>query len=131
MIDDSDEVPATEDLWTKVKADVNGLVPCIAQDADSGKVLMMAWVNEDALALTLKTKWATYWSRSRKTLWIKGNTSGNRQKLVQIRLDCDGDTLIYMVQPEGPACHLNTPTCFSWVLEGSRWVWKPENNEKK
>ena len=92
---------------------------------------MMAWVNEEALALTLKTKWATYWSRSRKTLWIKGNTSGNRQKLVQIRLDCDGDTLIYMVQPEGPACHLNTPTCFSWVLEGSRWVWKPENNEKK
>ena len=114
-------------LWDKVKVDANGLVPCIAQDADTGTILMMAWVNEEALAVTLTTNWATYWSRSRKSLWTKGKTSGNKQKVLSIRLDCDGDTLIYSVQPEGPACHLGTNTCFSWIAQDSKWIWTPEN----
>ena len=128
MTEQNSKSSEEDSLWDKVTEDANGLVPCIAQDAHSGKILMMAWVNEEALAVTLKTHWATYWSRSRQELWTKGATSGNRQKIMEIRLDCDGDTLIYSVAPEGPACHLGTNTCFSWVEEDSKWVWKPEND---
>ncbi len=95
-----------------VKFDDNGLVPAVAQDAASGAVLMVAWMNRDALSKTLSTGDVTYWSRSRKNLWRKGETSGHTQKLVEAWLDCDGDTLVLKVEQTGPACHTGAPTCF-------------------
>lgn len=95
-----------------VKYDVNGLVPAVAQDAADGKVLMVAWMNQEALELTLQTGQVTYWSRSRKNLWRKGETSGNLQKLVGAWLDCDGDTILLAVDQTGPACHTGERSCF-------------------
>lgn len=92
--------------------DQDGLVPAIAQDATSGAVLMLAWMNKEALQLTLTTKEVTYYSRSRKHLWRKGATSGNTQRLVAITLDCDGDALLVQVEQTGPACHTGKPSCF-------------------
>ncbi|MCT4610762.1 MAG: phosphoribosyl-AMP cyclohydrolase [Pelagimonas sp.] len=89
-----------------------GLIPCIAQDADDGDVLMMAWMNIEAVNKTLETKRVTYWSRSRQAFWIKGETSGHTQELVDLRVDCDRDCLIAMVRQEGPACHTNRRSCF-------------------
>jgi phosphoribosyl-AMP cyclohydrolase len=90
----------------------NGLIPVIVQDAKSRKVLMLAYANEEALAKTLNTGYAHYWSRSRKKLWMKGETSGNTQKIKQIMTDCDFDTLLYVVEQKGPACHTGKYTCF-------------------
>ena len=90
----------------------DGLVPCIVQDADSREVLMMAWMNEQSLRLTLEQRTTWFWSRSRQELWHKGATSGNTQKLVDLRYDCDGDTLLALVHPAGPACHTGERTCF-------------------
>jgi phosphoribosyl-AMP cyclohydrolase len=95
-----------------VRFDANGLVPAIAQDAESGAVLMMAWMNADALKRTLETGDVTYWSRSRGKLWRKGETSGHIQRLVEAYVDCDGDTLLLKVAQQGPACHTGEPTCF-------------------
>ena len=95
-----------------VQFDANGLVPAIAQDAHSGAVLMMAWMNRDSLAHTLATGEITYWSRSRKKLWRKGETSGHTQRLVEAWIDCDGDTLLFKVEQTGSACHTGAPTCF-------------------
>jgi phosphoribosyl-AMP cyclohydrolase len=95
-----------------VRFDANGLVPAIAQDAASGAVLMMAWMNADALSRTLQTGDVTYWSRSRGKLWRKGETSGHTQRLVEAYVDCDGDTLLLKVTQQGPACHTGEPTCF-------------------
>ncbi|MVX61318.1 phosphoribosyl-AMP cyclohydrolase [Enterorhabdus mucosicola] len=89
-----------------------GLVPCIVQDADTGEVLMMAWMSAESLALTLERGETVFFSRSRQELWHKGATSGNTQKLVDLRYDCDGDTLLAMVRPAGPACHTGARTCF-------------------
>ena len=89
-----------------------GLVPAIVQQHDSGEVLMLAWMNDESLHRSLTTGRATYWSRSRQELWVKGETSGNRQHVKEIRLDCDGDTLLVKVDQEGPACHTGTRTCF-------------------
>ncbi len=97
---------------SRVKFDANGLVPAIAQQHDSGKVLMLAWMNEDALRQTLLTGDVTYWSRSRGELWRKGATSGHTQALRAIVLDCDGDTILLQVDQTGPACHTGTETCF-------------------
>ena len=83
----------------------NGLIPVVVQDAKSSKVLMLAYANEEALAKTLSTGYAHYWSRSRKKLWMKGETSGHTQKIKQIMTDCDYDTLLYVVEQKGPACH--------------------------
>ncbi len=91
----------------------DGLVPVIAQDVISGQVLMMAWMNADSVVETLKTGWVTYWSRSRQEAWRKGETSGHIQKLVEMRIDCDGDTILLSVDQTGPACHLGTRTCFT------------------
>ncbi len=88
------------------------LVTAVAQDADSGRVLMVAWMDASALAATLRTREATYWSRSRQELWVKGATSGNRQRVVDVALDCDGDTVLLRVRPEGPACHTGLTSCF-------------------
>jgi phosphoribosyl-AMP cyclohydrolase len=89
-----------------------GLLPAVVQDATSGQVLMVAWMNEEALARTQATGEAHFWSRSRETLWHKGATSGNVQRVVEIRVDCDADTLLLQVVPAGPACHTGTPSCF-------------------
>ena len=100
------------ELMSRVTYDANGLVPAIAQDANDGRVLMMAWMNAESLKLTLDTRKVTYWSRSRKSLWTKGETSGHEQKLVDAWIDCDGDTLLLKVNQIGPACHTGSPTCF-------------------
>ncbi|MFO8125191.1 phosphoribosyl-AMP cyclohydrolase [Yoonia sp.] len=89
-----------------------GLIPAIAQDAATRDVLMMAWMNAQAVAQTLKTGRVTYWSRSRQEFWIKGETSGNTQELVDFRVDCDRDCLLVMVNQVGPACHTGRRTCF-------------------
>ncbi|MDY6054416.1 phosphoribosyl-AMP cyclohydrolase [Micrococcus sp.] len=90
-----------------------GLVPAIAQQHDTGEVLMMAWMNAEAWRLTLESGWATYWSRSRGELWRKGDTSGHRQRVVEVALDCDADTVLLRVDQTGPACHTGTRTCFT------------------
>lgn len=96
-----------------------GLIPCIAQDEASGEVLMMAWMNADAVAKTLETGKVTYWSRSRQSFWIKGETSGHVQELVDLRVDCDRDCLLALVRQTGAACHTNRRTCFfTAVREG-------------
>jgi len=96
----------------RLKYDAAGLIPAIAQDAQSGEVLMMAWMSRAAIVQTLKTGHVTYWSRSRGELWEKGLTSGHRQTLVEMRVDCDRDCLLIMVNQVGPACHTNRPSCF-------------------
>ena len=92
--------------------DARGLVPCVAQDHATGEVLMLAWMNAEAVARTLATGRVTYWSRSRQAFWIKGQTSGHVQRLVELRLDCDRDCLLAMVDQTGPACHTGRRTCF-------------------
>jgi len=89
-----------------------GLIPCIAQDAQTHEVLMMAWMNAASIAKTLETRKVTYWSRSRQAFWVKGESSGHVQELVDLRVDCDRDCLIALVNQTGPACHTNRRTCF-------------------
>lgn len=89
-----------------------GLIPAIAQGAASGEVLMMAWMNAESVARTLETGRVTYWSRSRQAFWIKGESSGHVQKLVEFRVDCDRDCLLVLVDQTGPACHTNRRSCF-------------------
>jgi phosphoribosyl-ATP pyrophosphohydrolase/phosphoribosyl-AMP cyclohydrolase len=95
-----------------IRYDERGLVPVIAQDANTNEVLMLAYANEEALIKTIETGEAYYYSRSRRELWRKGATSGNTQKVVEVRLDCDGDALLYRVAPRGPACHTGEDSCF-------------------
>ncbi|MHA6325685.1 phosphoribosyl-AMP cyclohydrolase [Roseivivax sp. CAU 1753] len=102
--------------------DQNGLLPAIAQDAATGEVLMLAWMNADAVAKTLETRRVTYWSRSRKQFWIKGETSGHLQELVEMRVDCDRDCLLLRVRQTGPACHTNRRSCFYTGVECGREV---------
>lgn len=100
-----------------VKFDRDGLVPCIAQDAGTGEILTLAYMNEESLRLTEETGLVTYYSRSRQKIWKKGEESGNVQKVRQLRVDCDGDALIALVEPAGPACHTGERTCFFRDLE--------------
>lgn len=102
----------TSDFIARVKFDDRGLVTAVAQDAKDGRVLMVAWMNREALTRTLATRDVTYWSRSRGELWRKGDTSGHTQRLVEAWIDCDGDTLLLKVDQTGPACHTGAPTCF-------------------
>ena len=95
-----------------IKFDTQGLVPAIAQQHDSGEVLMMAWMDRDAVAETMRTGRACYWSRSRRAPWRKGDTSGHIQTLVDLRVDCDGDTLLVLVEQTGVACHTGRHNCF-------------------
>lgn len=101
-----------DDALALVKFDDKGLVPAIAQQHDTGEVLMMAWMNEQALRATLDTGEVHYWSRSRGNLWHKGETSGQTQKLLDFRVDCDGDTLLLLVDQTGVACHTGRRSCF-------------------
>ena len=97
---------------TTLKYNDAGLIPAIAQDAASGEVLMMAWMNADAVARTLDTGRVTYWSRSRQAFWVKGDTSGHVQELVDFRVDCDRDCVLVTVNQTGPACHTGRRSCF-------------------
>ncbi|MCS6970455.1 MAG: phosphoribosyl-AMP cyclohydrolase [Planctomycetota bacterium] len=94
-----------------------GLALAIAQEHASGEILMVAWIDREALWRTLTTGWATYWSRSRGRLWVKGEESGFRQRVVEVRLDCDGDVVLYRVEAPGPACHQRRRSCFSHRVE--------------
>ncbi|MEO0560635.1 MAG: phosphoribosyl-AMP cyclohydrolase [Chloroflexota bacterium] len=99
-------------LLERVRWNDNGLVPAIVQDSETLQVLMMAWMNEDSLRQTIRIGETVFWSRSRQEIWHKGATSGNTQKLVELRVDCDGDTLLCLVKPAGPACHTGETSCF-------------------
>ena len=104
--------------FTQVKFDEKGLVPVVVQDAVSAEVLMTAWANRESLELTQKTGLMTFWSRSRRQIWQKGEESGNTMKVKELRVDCDGDTLLALVTPAGPACHTGERTCFYRSLWG-------------
>ena len=105
-----------------LRYDVNGLIPAIAQDHASGEVLMLAWMNAESVARTLETGRVTYWSRSRQNFWIKGETSGHTQRLVEMRVDCDRDCLLLLIEQTGPACHTNRRTCFYTALRNGAEV---------
>ena len=98
----------------------DGLIAAIAQQHDSGEVLMLAWINRTALEETLSTGQVCYWSRSRHQLWRKGETSGHRQRLIEARLDCDGDAMLLKVDQQGPACHTGRPNCFYNAIRDQR-----------
>jgi phosphoribosyl-AMP cyclohydrolase len=102
------EMIAIENL----KFDADGLIPAVVQDADTNQVLMLAYMNAESFQLTLETKETHFWSRSRQELWHKGATSGNIQKVIEVKVDCDADTLLIRVHPAGPACHTGEQTCF-------------------
>ena len=99
-------------LKSEIIFDANGLIPAIVQDANTHAVLMLAYMNAESLGLTLSTGETHFWSRSRQELWRKGATSGNIQSVVEVRVDCDADSLLIRVQPAGPACHTGNQTCF-------------------
>ena len=111
---DTQDIPEDNFLAVlqELKFDSSGLLPAIVQDADTGQVLMMAWVNAESLRLTLSRGETWFWSRSRQALWHKGGSSGNLQKVRKIYYDCDGDTLLIQVAPAGPACHTGQTSCF-------------------
>lgn len=114
---------AVEDL----KFDEKGLIPAVVVDAASGRVLMLAYMNRESLNITLEKKLTCFWSRSRQSLWLKGETSGNFQHVVSITADCDRDALVVRVRPDGPACHLGTESCFEYpVLEDESGEFSPE-----
>ncbi len=117
MANTSTQIPRT----LSPKWNDQGLMPVITQDADSGEVLMLAWMNAAALELTLTSGDVVYWSRSRRELWHKGATSGNTQQLVEARLDCDGDTLLLRVHQTGGACHTGRRNCFFYAPQGGEW----------
>ncbi|MDK2981504.1 MAG: phosphoribosyl-AMP cyclohydrolase [Chloroflexota bacterium] len=100
-----------------LKYDTNGLLTGVVQDADSGQVLMVAMMNAEAVAATLRTHQAHFWSRSRQELWLKGGTSGNILDVQAVKVDCDGDALLLLVKPRGPACHTGNVSCFYTDLE--------------
>jgi phosphoribosyl-AMP cyclohydrolase len=112
---------APDALIQHVSFDDAGLVPVIAQQHDTGEILMVAWMNRDALAETLATGRMCYWSRSRRALWRKGETSGQLQRLVELRLDCDGDTLLARVDQIGVACHTGRRSCFFRTATSGGW----------
>ena len=99
-------------IAARLKRNADGLVCAVVQQRDTGEVLMVAWMDDHALHRTLTTGRATYWSRSRREYWVKGDTSGNVQKVHEVRLDCDGDAVLLIVDQTGPACHTGTRTCF-------------------
>lgn len=103
------------DVWgpDDLRYGADGLLPAVVQEYDTREVLMLAWVDAEAVRRTLATGRATYWSRSRAEYWVKGETSGHAQQVVRVSHDCDGDTVLYEVRQTGAACHTNTPSCFS------------------
>ena len=116
-----DSVPLAQALG-ELPWNADGLLPAIAQQFDSGEVLMLAWMNQESLAETLDTGRVCYWSRSRRALWRKGETSGQVQSLKELRFDCDGDTILLKVDQTGPACHTGRRDCFYNLVDGDRLV---------
>lgn len=113
----------SESWLDQIRFGQDGLIPAIAQDATSGKVLMLAWMNRESLQLTAQKGEAVYWSRSRKKLWHKGEESGHVQKVLDIRFDCDQDVILLKVQQAGSiACHTGRESCFYRQLQGDQWV---------
>lgn len=104
----------------------DGLVAAIAQDAETGEVLMLAWMNADALQASLETGYATYWSRSRAALWKKGETSGHLQQILEIRVDCDQDALLLKVRQTGAACHTDRRSCFYRKIENGKLIFQTD-----
>jgi phosphoribosyl-AMP cyclohydrolase / phosphoribosyl-ATP pyrophosphohydrolase len=113
-----------QDLVDNIKFDSRGLVPCVVQDWDTGVVLMLAYMNEESLRKTMETGFTWFFSRSRNELWNKGGTSGHVQKIRELRFDCDGDTLLAIVEQTGVACHTGDFTCFD-----SRWLSSPTGEQ--
>ncbi len=113
----SGEIIPLEDALAAIPFNADGLIPAVAQQHDSGEVLMLAWMNADAIRETLRTGRVCYWSRSRQAYWRKGESSGHEQHLVEMRLDCDGDALLLRVDQRGPACHTLRRDCFFWRLD--------------
>jgi phosphoribosyl-AMP cyclohydrolase len=111
-----------EEIFKHLQFNDQGLLPVIAQDSSSGEVLMLAWMNRESLSETLNTQQMCYWSRSRGTLWRKGESSGHRQTLQEMRIDCDGDTLLCLVNQTGPACHTNRTSCFYLRIDGKKVI---------
>jgi len=109
-------------MLESIRFNQDGLIPAIAQDAESGRVLMMAWMNEEAVNQTLATGYAHYYSRSRQQQWKKGESSGHLQKVIDIYLDCDGDTLLLNIEQTGPACHTNRVSCFYKQMQDGEWI---------
>ena len=110
------------DVLDAIPWNANGLVATIAQQHDTGEVLMLAWMNRTALEETLATGQVCYWSRSRQQLWRKGETSGHRQYLIEARLDCDGDAILLRIEQQGPACHTGRPSCFYNSIQSDQVV---------
>ncbi|TCS41630.1 phosphoribosyl-AMP cyclohydrolase [Reinekea marinisedimentorum] len=108
-----------DEFIATLKYNADGLIPAIAQQHDTGEVLMMAYMNDKSIRETLREGQVCYWSRSRQTYWRKGESSGHRQKLVSMRADCDGDTLLLLVDQQGPACHTNRRNCFFFEVDGN------------
>jgi phosphoribosyl-AMP cyclohydrolase len=106
------EAPLDAAIGERLKRNAEGLVPAVVQQHDTGEVLMLGWMDDEALRRTLSTRRGTYWSRSRREYWVKGETSGHTQHVVEVRLDCDGDTILLKVDQTGPACHTGSQTCF-------------------
>ena len=113
---------ALYEFLAAITFDSSGLVPCIAQQHDTGEVLMMAWMNRDAVEETLRTGQVCYWSRSRQGLWRKGETSGQVQTLIDLRLDCDSDCLLALVDQKGVACHTGRRNCFFQAIRGEAFT---------
>lgn len=121
-----------ENLLNQVKFDEKGLVPAIVQDVQTREILMLAWMNREALSLTISERRAWYWSRSRRKLWLKGETSGHTQKVHDVRLDCDADAILITVEQVGGACHTGHQSCFYRSAQKDQWneisekVFSPE-----
>ena len=129
---DIDKNPQDLTILDAVTWNDQGLVPVIAQEVSSGDVLMMAWMNRDALLETIRLGEAVYWTRSRQKLWHKGEESGHTQKVKEIRLDCDGDTILLMVeQKDGIACHTGEHSCFFKRWDSTKLAWVDESSSKK
>lgn len=117
------DTPALNQLLDAVQFDANGLISAVAQDAHTGEILMLAWMNRAALSETLSSGQAVYYSRSRHTLWRKGESSGQQQRCLSMRLDCDRDAIVLQVEQTGVACHTGRRSCFSWAPDISgQWV---------
>src|SRR5580700_7299363 len=111
------------DAISSLKYNADGLIPAIVQDADSNEVLMMAWMNEEAVRKTLETRFATYWSRSRQSFWVKGENSGHLQRVDSLAIDCDKDTILLRVHQTGAACHENYRSCFFRDVRDGEFVY--------
>jgi phosphoribosyl-AMP cyclohydrolase len=122
IIGGEDLSESIERLLREIKFDADGLVPAVAQQHDTGEVLMVAWMNRDAIRVTLDEQRACYWSRSRRALWRKGETSGQVQHLRELRLDCDGDTILLLVDQIGVACHTGRRDCFFRAWRDDDWA---------